>query len=94
MKKFDDLNSFITIYNILYIPIFITNLISVFLLCKKEIYWQLDHFILYKIKDQSKVVVVQLIDSLFILFNIDLPDFVLLSQNSNVNKLYIKTIHR
>lgn len=39
LKKFDGSNSFITIYNVLHILIFMKNLISVSLLRKKGIYW-------------------------------------------------------
>lgn len=69
------------------------NLISVALLCEKRIYWQSDDFILYKIKDQSKVIIRELIGSLFILSIINIPDFIFLSQNLYINKLNIKIIH-
>lgn len=39
LKKSDGLNSFITIHNVLHVPTFMTNLISVSLLREKEIYW-------------------------------------------------------
>lgn len=69
-----------------------TNLIFLFLLGKKGIYWQSDNFKLPKIKYRFKVVVKQLIGNFFLSI-IDLPDFVFLLQNSNLNKLDVNTIH-
>ncbi len=46
LTKSDGSHSFITIYDILHVPTFMTNLIFVSLLQKKGIYWRFDDFIL------------------------------------------------
>lgn len=80
-------------YNVLHVLFIMTNLISIFLLCKKEIYWRSDYYILRKMKDQIKVVVRQLMGSLFIFSLIDLLKFAFLSQSSNINKPNIEILH-
>lgn len=93
LKRADRSHSLIIIYDVLHVPFFITNLISIFLLCKKKIYWCSDNYILRRINDQSKVIVGQLMRSLFILSTIDLLEFALFSQSSNVNKPDIKILY-
>ena len=94
LKKSDGSHSFIIIHNVLDVPTFMTNLISVPLLRMKEIYWRSDNFTLRKIEDQSEVAVGNLMGNLFILSTNNSYKFALLSQISNVTKPDLKTIHR
>ena len=50
LTKSDGSHSFITIQDVLHVPMFMTNLISVSLLREKGIYWHSDDFILPKCK--------------------------------------------
>ena len=94
LTKSDGSHSFITIHDVLHVPMFMTNLISVPLLQKNGIYWRSDDFTLRKMEDQSEVAVGKLMGSLFILFTNDSYEFALLSQISYITKPDQKTIHR
>ena len=82
----------IIIRNVLYISSFMTNLISVFLLYKKGIYWHLDDYILHKMRNYLELAVKQMRSNLFVFCTSDLLEFALLSQNSKVNKPDIQTL--
>ena len=94
LTKSDGSHFFITIHDVLNVPTFMTNFISVSLLRKKEIYWRSDDFTLRKMQVQSKVAVGKLMGNLFILSINNLYEFALLSQISNVIKPGLETIRR
>lgn len=90
LRKLDGSNVFIIIHNILYFFTIISNLIFVSLLYIKRIYWQLDNYKLHKINNLFQIVVKQLINIFFVLFTINLLDFIFLLQNLSINKPNIK----
>lgn len=94
LTKSDGSHSLVKLHNVLHIPSFMTNLISVSLLQKKGIYWCSDDYKLRKMQDQSEVAMCQLMGNLFILSTSDLYEFALLSQSSRVNRPDIQTLHR
>ncbi len=78
LTKSDGSHSFIIIHDVLHVNKFITNLISVSLLRKKNIYWRSNDFTLQKMQNQSEVGVDKLMGNLFILSTNNSYEFALL----------------
>lgn len=71
-----------------------TNLISVFLLCKNGINWCSDNYKLRNIRDYyTEVAIGRLMSNLFILYTSDLYKFALLSQTLKVMKSDMEILH-